>query len=195
MSDRATLLILHDQQDCHTNRFHMSLNRLKAEVAPLKQATRQGSSWEALHREEQIVSQLLLHSGAVVGTCAPPGVWLLATELVVSGTFASRLVGQLVDSSTFAASRRLVVDQLLVVGTLAPAWAVGRRCLVSAVEVAAPVSLCSRCSHVRCIRCNRTCPFASTQGRVGMLYRRSVPVCFNAGACIFTCTEGPCPFA
>jgi hypothetical protein len=53
-----------------------------------------------------------------------PGVWLSATELVVSGTFASRLVGRLVFSSTFAASWRLVVGQLLVVGTFAPTWRV-----------------------------------------------------------------------
>ena len=134
-------------------------------------------------------------SGRIGKSTVTLGGLVTGVVIVLVAVIASRLVGQLVDSSTFAASRRLVVDQLLGVGTLAPAWAVGRRCLVSAVAVAAPVSLCSRCSHVRCIRCNRTGPFASTQGRVGMLYRRSVPVCFNAGACIFTCTEGPCPFA
>ena len=53
-----------------------------------------------------------------------PGVWLSATELVVSGTFASRLVRRLVFSNTFAASWRLVVGQLLVVGTFAPTWRV-----------------------------------------------------------------------
>ena len=53
-----------------------------------------------------------------------PGVWLSATELVVSGTFASRLVRRLVFNNTFAASWRLVVGQLLVVGTFAPTWRV-----------------------------------------------------------------------